>query len=166
MRRWCAHTWRRRTGEEVYTAGYEVWTTLGGRLQGTANAVLRQTLLEYDARYGYRGSERHVATGEEARPPEKALADTADVGGLVPAVVTSVDKGKAVAWARDVGSVDIDFESMEWARLYINENNRGAAPGVPARSSRPGTSSGCGLTGTAGASRRSPPWRGRWSRST
>ena len=115
-------------GEEVYTAGYEVWTTIDGRLQRAANAALRQGLLEYDARHGYRGSERHVATEKEAGPPEKALADTADVGGLVPAVVTSVDKGKAVAWARDVGPVDIDFESMEWARPYINENSRGAAP--------------------------------------
>ena len=115
-------------GEEVYTAGYKVWTTLDGRLQGAANAALRQGLLEYDARHGYRGSERHVVTEKEAGSPEKALADTADVGGLVPAVVTSVDKGKAVAWARDVGPVDIDFESMEWARPYINENSRGAAP--------------------------------------
>ena len=115
-------------GEEVYTAGYKVWTTIDGRLQRAANAALRQGLLEYDTRHGYRGSERHVATEKEAGPPEKALADTADVGGLVPAVVTSVDKGKAVAWARDVGPVDIDFESMEWARPYINENSRGAAP--------------------------------------
>ena len=115
-------------GPEVYTAGYKVWTTLDGRLQGAANAALRQTLLEYDARHGYRGSERHVATGKEAGPPEKALADTADVGGLVPAVVTSVDKGKAVAWARDVGPVEIGFESMEWARPYISENRRGDTP--------------------------------------
>ena len=115
-------------GDEVYTAGYKVWTTLDGRLQRAANAALRQTLLEYDARHGYRGSERRVPFEKEAGPPKKALADTADVGGLVPAVVTSVDKSKAVAWARDVGPVEIGFESMEWARPYISENRRGAAP--------------------------------------
>ena len=115
-------------GDEVYTAGYEVWTTLDGRLQRAAGAALRQTLLEYDARHGYRGSERHVASGEAAGPPEKVLEDIADVGGLVPAVVTSVDKSGAVAWARDIGSVELDFESMEWARRYISENRRGDAP--------------------------------------
>ena len=115
-------------GEEVYTAGYKVWTTLDGRLQRAANAALRQTLLEYDARHGFRGSERHVATEKEAGPPEKALKDTADVGGLVPAVVTSVGETTAVAWARDVGPVEIGFESMEWARPYIDENRRGDAP--------------------------------------
>ena len=118
-------------GQEAYTAGYKVWTTLDGRLQRAANAALRQTLLEYDARHGFRGSERHVPTDKEAGPPEKALAETVDVGGLVPAVVTSVDKGKAVAWARDVGPVDIGFESMEWARPYIGENSRGEAPEGP-----------------------------------
>ena len=115
-------------GEEVYTAGYEVWTTLDGRLQRAASAALRQGLLEYDARHGYRGSEKQVAFGKEAGSPEKVLADIADVGGLVPAVVTSVDESKAVAWARDVGSVDIGFESMEWARSYVDENRRGKAP--------------------------------------
>ena len=115
-------------GEEVYTAGYKVRTTLDGRLQGAANAALRQTLLEYDARHGYRGSEGRIAAGEGAGPPETALAHTADVGGLVPAVVTSVDEGAAVAWARDVGPVDLAFESMEWARPYISENRRGDTP--------------------------------------
>ena len=115
-------------GKEVYTAGYKVWTTLDGRLQRAANAALRQTLLEYDARHGYRGSERHVDAGEEAPPPEKVLADMADVGGLVPAVVTSVDESTVAAWARGVGPVELDFESMEWARPYINENRRGEKP--------------------------------------
>ena len=115
-------------GDDVYTAGYEVWTTIDGRLQRAANAALRQTLLEYDARHGFRGSERHVAAGEEAAPPDKVLADIADVGGLVPAVVTSVGESTVAAWARGVGPVEIAFESMDWARPYISENRRGDAP--------------------------------------
>ena len=54
-------------------------------------------LHEYDARHGYRGSERRIAPGEEAGPPEKEPDDTANVGGLVPAMVTSVDASTAVA---------------------------------------------------------------------
>ena len=115
-------------GDDVYTAGYKVYTTIDGRLQRAADAALRQSLLEYDARHGFRGSERHVAAGEEAGPPDKALEDIADVGGLVPAVITSVDESTAVAWARNVGPVDIAFESMDWARSYIDENHRGDPP--------------------------------------
>ena len=112
-------------GDDVYTAGYKVYTTLDGKLQRAADAALRQALLEYDARHGYRGSERHVASGEEVTSLQKALEDIADVGGLVPAVVTSVDKRNVAAWARNVGAVEIGFENMEWARPYIDENRRG-----------------------------------------
>ena len=115
-------------GDDAYTAGYKVWTTLDGRLQRAATAALRQGLLEYDARHGYRGSERHVATENLALSPGSVLDDIPEVGGLVPAVVTSVDESTAVAWVRDVGPVDIAFEDMEWARPYINENRRGDAP--------------------------------------
>ena len=115
-------------GDDVYTAGYKVYTTIDGRLQSAANAALRQTLLEYDARHGFRGSERHVAAGKEAVAPDEALEDVAAVGGLVPAVVTSVDASTVVAWARNVGPVEIAFESMDWARRYIDENRRGDAP--------------------------------------
>ena len=44
---------------------------------------------------------------------DKELADIADVGGLVPAVVTSADESTAVAWVTDVGRVEIGFEGME-----------------------------------------------------
>ena len=115
-------------GGDVYTAGYKVYTTLDGRLQSAADAALRQALLEYDARHGYRGSERHVASGEEADPPQDVLEDIPDVGGLVPAVVTSVDERTAAAWARNAGPVEIGFERMEWARPYIDENRRGGKP--------------------------------------
>ena len=115
-------------GDAVYTAGYKVRTTIDGRLQRAADAALRQTLLEYDARHGFRGSERHVAAGEEAAPPDKVLADDTDVGGLVPAVVTSVDESTVSAWARGVGPVDVEFEDMDWARPYISENRRGDSP--------------------------------------
>ena len=115
-------------GSDVYTAGYKVYTTLDGRLQGAADAALRQALLEYDARHGFRGSERHVASGEEAEPPQDVLEDIPDVGGLVPAVVTSADERTVAAWARNAGRVEIGFESMEWARPYIDENRRGDEP--------------------------------------
>ena len=115
-------------GDDVYTAGYKVYTTLDGKLQRAADSALRQALLEYDARHGYRGLERHVTSGEEVTSLQKALEDIVDVGGLVPAVVTSVDKRNVAAYARNVGPVEIGFESMEWARPYIDENRRGDPP--------------------------------------
>ena len=77
-----------------------------------------------------------MAFGVPAVPPDKVLEDIADVGGLVLAVVTSVDESTAVAWARDVGPVEIGFESMDWARPYINDNRRGDPPKSTAQALR------------------------------
>ena len=113
---------------DAYTAGYKVYTTLDGKLQGAANAALRQALLEYDARHGYRGSESHVTIGEGTQSLQRALEDMTEVGGLVPAIVTSVDERTVVAYARNRGPIEIGFEGMEWARPYIDENRRGGEP--------------------------------------
>ena len=120
-----------RDGDKVYTAGYKVYTTLDSRLQHAANAALRHALIEYDVRHGYRGPERRAAAGEDARP-EDALADLPVVGGLLPALVTSVDEGVVTARTRDAGPIGISFESMEWARPYIDEDRRGRKPGSAA----------------------------------
>ena len=115
-------------GEDAYTAGYKVRTTIDGRLQHAADAALRQTLLEYDSRHGFRKPERHVATGDVAPSPQRVLADIPEVGGLVPAVVTSVEVRNVAAWARNEGPVEIELESMKWARPYINVNSFGEEP--------------------------------------
>ena len=124
--------------DDAYTAGYKVYTTLDGRLQHAANAALRRTLTEYDARHGYRGPERRLAPGESpasgegARSPEEALAEIPTVGGLLPALVTSVDERGVAAHAKGAGPIEVPFESMEWARPYIDEDRRGRKPASPA----------------------------------
>ena len=115
-------------GDDAYTSGYKVYTTLDSRLQRAANAALRQALIEYDARHGYRGSEQHVTSVEDVRSLPDVLEDIPVVGGLVPAVVTSVDQGVVTAHARNVGPIEFGFEGMEWARPYINEDRRGNKP--------------------------------------
>ena len=117
-----------RYGDEAYTAGYKVHTTIDSRLQNAANAALRQTLLEYDARHGFRGRERHFEVGDGVPPPEELLSDIQIFGRLQPAVVTSVDDKAVTAFARDAGAVEIVFADMDWARPYVNENRRGEAP--------------------------------------
>ena len=44
-----------RYGAEAYTAGYKVYTTVDSKKQRAANMALRNALLGYDRRHGYRG---------------------------------------------------------------------------------------------------------------
>ncbi|MGH8229062.1 MAG: transglycosylase domain-containing protein, partial [Steroidobacteraceae bacterium] len=82
----------RRFGPSAETAGYQVYTTLDGRLQAAANRAVRVGLIEYDRRHGYRGPVGHVRLGA-ALDPERLGADLdaySAVGILRPAVVVSV----------------------------------------------------------------------------
>ena len=51
---------------DIYTAGYRVTTSVDSKMQRAAIIALRQALLEYDARHGYKGPEGRIdlLTGE------------------------------------------------------------------------------------------------------
>ena len=47
-------------GDSIYTAGYQVFTTIDSRLRAAATVALRTGLLEYDRRHGWRGATAKV----------------------------------------------------------------------------------------------------------
>ncbi len=49
-----------RFGEEAYTSGLKVYTTLDSSLQAAANNALRNGLLDYEQRHGFRGPAKRV----------------------------------------------------------------------------------------------------------
>ena len=123
-----------RYGPEVYTSGYQVYTTLEGARQQAATRALRDTLLEYDRRHGYRGPEARVAldaAGDEAHW-RTLLLDHPPLGGLPAALVLAVAEDGARVFSADLGTLELPWEGMRWARPHQNANQRGAAPGRPA----------------------------------
>ncbi len=114
-----------RLGEDAYTGGYRVHTTLDPRLQQAASRSLRQALLAYDRRHGYRGPELKLDPELEPEAVEKAIADIADVGGLKPAVVLSLEEQAVTALVKNTGEVQIPWAGLEWARRHIDENRIG-----------------------------------------
>ncbi|HEY5701268.1 MAG TPA: transglycosylase domain-containing protein, partial [Gammaproteobacteria bacterium] len=96
-----------RLGEEAYTGGYKVYTTINSRLQVTATAALRDALVEYDKRHGYRGAELKLDPSLTRDAMLRALADIPNVGGLKPAVVSSVAEKSLTALTKDAGEVEI-----------------------------------------------------------
>lgn len=78
-----------RYGQEAYTSGYQVYTTLDTRLQRYASSAVRRNLLDYDRRHGYRGVEGHVEFLPEllaALPAIEAPALNRPKGKAAPAV--------------------------------------------------------------------------------
>jgi penicillin-binding protein 1A len=119
-----------RFGEEAYTSGYHVYTTVDSSLQTLANRSLREGLMEYDRRHGYKGPE---ASNPEATSDqwEKLLKPYREMGGLLPAVVTEISPDKALIQMRGGALGEIAWEGMRWARKHINTNSLGPNPRSP-----------------------------------
>lgn len=117
-------------GDDAYTTGMNVITTIKDRDQRAANEALRKHLLEYDMRHGYRGPEHHydLANDMDESDWTQLLESFPELGGLLPALVVSVQEKSATVYLGHAGLVNIDWSGLSWARRYISENHRGPAP--------------------------------------
>ncbi len=128
----------RQFGEEAYTRGLNVFTTVDGRLQEAANASVRYALHAYDQRHGYRGPEHRVDMQVEVESQkdsvaveqlwEDAISGFKTVGGLHPALVLEVQEQGARVYLKGNRLIQLDWESMSWAKPFIDRNRQGGAP--------------------------------------
>lgn len=119
-----------RYGNEAYTTGFNVYTTIESALQTTANKALRDNLQAYDQRHGYRGAEQHLnITGkEDDLTLDALLKDHRIVGELQPAIVTQVQEKSATVYLGEGRHEELSWSGLEWARPYKNDNRVGGKP--------------------------------------
>ena len=126
-----------RFGGDAYTAGYQVVTTLDADLQNGANYALRNGLLEYTRRRGYRGPESNVALSDEvlAAAFEEWPLEVKDLlqqyvpGGLTAALVTAVNEDNSVEIVLPDGERDsIPWAGLSWAKPFIDRQTTGQEP--------------------------------------
>jgi penicillin-binding protein 1A len=120
-----------RYGEEAYTGGYHVTTTIIPRLQRAANTALREVLDAYDKRHGYRGPEQQleVSIWQDAQRRSALLQKLGNIGELRPAVVTGFPDEKSVEITlADNSRAIIGWEGLSWAGRYRSANWMGQRP--------------------------------------
>jgi penicillin-binding protein 1A len=117
-------------GEQAYTAGYRVYTTLDSHLQGVANTALQDALVSYDRRHGYRGPEGKNDLSANPAPEEiqTILKEYSAVHDLLPALVLSVDEKTVEVVLPEGKRLQIPWSGLSWARKYFSENRRGPNP--------------------------------------
>jgi penicillin-binding protein 1A len=110
-------------GDGVYTAGYKVFTTLDSRLEAAATVALRTGLLEYDRKHGWRGAKAKVDLSKGVTPADldEELEDFPIIGGLKPAIVLKVEAKSAQVYVRGLGTVNLPWEKLSWARRELPE---------------------------------------------
>ena len=123
----------RRYGDEAYTGGYVVTTTIDSAEQRAANRAVRNALIEYDWRQAYRGPEARVDKQVPAETADANLDDSAavpralreqeamralpQIEGLPVALVTESAPGKLLARRLDNTVVTLEGPGLEWAEL-------------------------------------------------
>ena len=122
--------------DNLYGGGLSVRTTLDSRLQAFAESALREGLMAYDRRHGWRGplgvfedipeSWDWQASIETVERPASALP------GWRLATVTAVGPETAEIGLKDGSAGVIPFAEMAWARPWLENQRVGAAPDNPA----------------------------------
>jgi penicillin-binding protein 1A len=120
-----------RFGSAAYTEGFNVTTTAIRDLQTAANTAVRDGLITYDQRHGYRGPEnRFPDINKDSWLVELSKLTTR--GGLEPAVVTTVEKSGILVLLKNGEELAVAWDTMKWARPFLNTNSQGARPQKPA----------------------------------
>lgn len=120
-----------RYGSDAYTEGFRVTTTVPAVLQEAANQSLHDGLISYDQRHGYRGPETRLP-GLTREAWLQELSKHKSIGGLEPVIVSQVEKSGIMVLERNGQESPVAWDSMKWARPFLNTNSLGPRPQQPA----------------------------------
>jgi penicillin-binding protein 1A len=119
-------------GENAYTDGYKVYTTITKKNQLAAQEAVRSNVLAYDMRHGYRGPSNVLWKVGEAAWDQKQIVDSLKTlpvyGPLFPAVVTQADDAQATATLANGDQIALPMAGMRWARAFKSDNLQGPTP--------------------------------------
>jgi penicillin-binding protein 1A len=118
-----------RYGEEAYSAGYRVYTTIKAKFQQTANEALFKGLVLYDERHGFRGRIGTVDINDPAvkHNPSALLEPYPTVGKLVPAIILTLQDESFDAVSGNGQRVSVTKEQFSWARRFLDDDTQGPA---------------------------------------
>ena len=115
-------------GQEAYTRGYKVYTTVDSRLQTTANHVTADHLLAYDRRHGYRGPTGKISPFSSPSIRNQKLHQYAAIGDLQPVVILTVDQRSATAVNQKNQTLTLAWDGISWARPELKKGFVGRSP--------------------------------------
>ncbi len=98
-------------GEQAYSMGLSVYTSITAPLQTAATRALRHGLHAYDERHGYR-SLPHQNIGDSSTFPADPVGDTQQ------AKITSLTDKTATAQLSDGTIIEIPWQNIKWARTF------------------------------------------------
>ena len=121
-------------GNEAYTRGLNVYTTLRASEQDVAYQSLRRGIMDYERRQHYRGPEQFIQLPTSAEDAEDAiddaLANHPDNGDLLAAVVLDANPRRIMAARADGEQIEITGDGLKPAQSGLSDK---APPNIKIR---------------------------------
>ena len=123
-----------RFGNEAYTLGYDVFTTIDSELQAAAQKSLKSNIEKYDIRHGYRGAESKIKYSEllnsdleydldiSVKNIKRFLGNYYSINGNTPAVILEVSKDKIKVFSKENQILDIALSDTLIKSQYYDVN--------------------------------------------
>lgn len=117
-------------GENIYTDGFKVYTTIDSRLQDIATGAVRDNLIAYDQRHGYRGPTDNlgIPSLDDMQSWEKILKKMPVYSGVEPAAVVEMTSRSITVLRRNGELKIIPWPGLAWARKQVSADYLGPMP--------------------------------------
>ena len=117
-------------GLGAYEGGLSVITTISSDLQRSARRAVREGLIAYDRRHGYRGPEGKLSREQllSSSSLAKSLSEFSDLKDMKVGVVTDLADNQILVWNPEIGEISIPYEYLKWGRRYIDRDTLGKPP--------------------------------------
>ncbi|MDI1308721.1 MAG: penicillin-binding protein 1A [Methylotenera sp.] len=119
--------------DEIYSSGLNVYTTILKANQDAANAAVREGVLDYDLRHGYRGPEKildiaslpipEYTTKNKKNSLDIALDDFETFNGFIPAIITSVSPKSVEAHTKSGEDIVINDKGLTFVNKMLNNKD-------------------------------------------
>lgn len=112
-----------RYGDQAYTQGYKVYTTVDSNMQQAAYEGLRNGVVDYDVRHGYRGAEAYVdldgIADSDIERLDEEIAKFPDSGDLEPALVLKASPRQVTAYLHGGNVLELKGDALKFAQRMI-----------------------------------------------
>ena len=117
-------------GDEAYSMGLNVHTTIRAKHQQAANNALQSALLAYDKRHGFRGAQNtlSIEEGMTTEDYEQLLSTFERIGPLSAGIVITLEPKLAHIYVKQAGIITLDLKDLAWARKQLGTNSKGRIP--------------------------------------
>jgi penicillin-binding protein 1A len=114
--------------DDIYSSGLRVYTTIRKANQEAANAAIREGVLDYDSRHGFRGPEKtlnlaKILADNPSDGLNEALDDFDESNGFIPAIVTSLSPKSVHVHTKYGDDVEITGKGLALVARTLNQKD-------------------------------------------